>query len=88
MFRLVFPARFKRNLRDFLKKHPELRDALHEKLALIQRNPMDVRLRTHKLTGKFKDCFAAWITYEYRFVFSLDGDSVFLLAIGTHDEVY
>jgi mRNA-degrading endonuclease YafQ of YafQ-DinJ toxin-antitoxin module len=88
MFCLVLPPRFKRNLRGFLKRHPELGEVLQEKLTLLERNPMDSRLKTHRLTGKLKHCFAAWITYEYRLVFSLDDNSVFLLAIGTHDEVY
>ena len=88
MFRLVLSKRFEKNLRTFLVKHPDLESVFQERLAILQKNPRDARLKTHKLTGKLKDFLGAWITYEYRLVFSLDKKSIFLLAIGSHDEVY
>ena len=88
MRQLVLSNRFQKQLKNFLQKHPELRDVFREKLAILQKNPSDKILKPHKLTGKLKDFFAASITYEYRIVFYFDNDSVFLLAIGSHDEVY
>lgn len=88
MLQLVVSNRFKKNLRDFLRKHPELETISQQRIAILQKNPLDLRLKTHKLTGKLKDFLGAWITYEYRLVFYLDKKSIFLLAIGSHDEVY
>ena len=88
MLRVILSDRFRKKLRDFLKAHPELRAAIKEKLTILQENPRDPRLKTHKLTGKLKGFHAASITYEYRLVFYVEEDSIFLLALGTHDEVY
>ena len=88
MFRLVLSERFKKNLQEFLKKHPELESVSQEKLTILQKNPRDAQLKTHKLTGKLKSFLGCSITHEYRFVFYLQKDSIFLLAVGSHNEVY
>jgi mRNA-degrading endonuclease YafQ of YafQ-DinJ toxin-antitoxin module len=88
MFQLVFPKRFKRSLKVFLEKHPELQEAWQTRLAILQKNPRDPLLKAHKLTGKLKGYLAARITFEYRVVFYLEDNKIYLLAIGTHEEVY
>ena len=88
MFHLVLSGRFKKKLRDFLRARPELREIVREKLTILQENPHNPRLKTHKLTGKLKGFYAASITYEHRLVFYAEGNLIFLLALGTHDEVY
>lgn len=88
MPQIVLSDRFKKNLHDFLKKHPELRAIVKEKFELLELNPGDPRLKTHKLTGKLKGFLAASITFEYRIVFYVEKDVIFLLVIGGHEEVY
>ena len=88
MRRLVLSQRFKKNLKDFLLKHRELENIFHEKIDLLQQDPHCPSLKTHKLTGKLKNYWALSITYEYRLVFAIDEEAIYLLAIGTHDEVY
>ncbi len=88
MFRLVVSPSFKKQLRNFLKRCPELREAVENKFSILENNPRDSRLRTHKLAGKLKDLLAASITREYRIIFYFENKSIFLIAIGTHDEVY
>lgn len=88
MPRLVSSQRFKRNLRLFLRQHPTLRGAVVQALELLSEDPYDRRLRTHKLSGALKHCLAAFVTYEYRVVFAIEGDTIILLALGAHDEVY
>ena len=88
MFLLVLSPRFKKNLRSFLNKHPELEPVFKEKLDALVKNPQHPSLKTHKLTGRLRNFLAASITYEYRLVFYVDKNNIFLLAIGTHDEVY
>jgi len=53
---------------------------------IFRENPFDPRLGTHKLLGRYKDCWAFDIDYTYRikFIF-IDGDEVLFLDIGTHD---
>lgn len=66
MLRLVLSNRFKENLRNFLKKHPELEKTFRQKLTILQRNPHDPQLKTHKLTGKLKDFLGASIDFLRR----------------------
>lgn len=88
MFSIVVSKRFKKNLKVFLKKHPDLTLSIEEQMNLLQIDPFDHRLKTHPLTGKLKGTHALSISYEYRLVFSVHKDEIWLLAIGTHDEVY
>ena len=88
MYTLVVSKRFKKNLKLFLKKHPDLRLAVEERLDILQKNPLSNRMKTHTLTGKLKGVLALSITYEYRLTFLIEENAILLLAIGTHDEVY
>ncbi len=88
MAQLILSDRFRKNLRDFLRKHPELRATIKERFEILEQNPGDPRLKTHKLTGKLKGFLAASVTFEYRIVFRVGKDTIFLFAIGSHEEVY
>jgi len=57
-----------------------------EKEKIFRQNFFDSRLRTHKLSGKDKNCWAFWINNSYRikFIF-LSKKEVLFLDIGTHD---
>ena len=56
-----------------------------EKELIFRGNHFDPRLKTHKLSGKNKDCRAFWIDYHNRikFVF-LKQKEVLFLEIGPH----
>ncbi|MBU4332052.1 type II toxin-antitoxin system mRNA interferase toxin, RelE/StbE family [Patescibacteria group bacterium] len=56
-----------------------------QKINIFRVNPFDLRLKTHSLSGKSKDCLAFWITYSYRvkFIF-LSKREVLFLDVGTH----
>jgi mRNA-degrading endonuclease YafQ of YafQ-DinJ toxin-antitoxin module len=54
-------------------------------------------LKTHKLRGDLKGCWACSVNYSVRIVFAvgaietIDGvtaETILLLSVGTHDEVY
>ena len=68
MYRLVASKKFDKNLKKFLKKHPELSSAVKEKLKTLEHNPKDPKLETHKLSGVLKDRFGISITHEYRLI--------------------
>ena len=88
MYQLVPTTQFKRRLKVFIRKHPELTSVMEQRLEALRRNPTNPKLVTHKLTGKLKGKLALSITYHYRLAFQIDGRLVYLLSIGTHDEVY
>ena len=65
-----------------------------EALGLLVVNPFALQLETHKLKGKLSGSWACSAGYDLRIVFDFvkaekdTEDDIFLLAIGTHDEVY
>lgn len=56
-----------------------------EKEKVFREDPFDVRLRTHKLSGKDQGAWAFWVNDSYRikFIF-LPNKEVLFLDIGTH----
>jgi len=90
MYFLKVSRNFENKLKKFLSKRKELKNILKEKLEILQKNPFDPRLKTHKLSGKLKDFYAFWLTYEYRIVIKIYPKEKIIefYAIGSHDEVY
>jgi mRNA-degrading endonuclease RelE of RelBE toxin-antitoxin system len=69
------------------KKLPKkIKEKAKEKEKIFRENPFHPLLKTHKLHGKDKDCWAFWIDYRYRikFIF-LSENKVLFLDIGPHD---
>ena len=88
MFHLETTPRFDRRLVAFIKAHPDLRErtiALIDRLAV---SPFDPRNKTHKLGGRLRAFWGAYITWSYRIVFLLGDERIVLINIGSHDEVY
>lgn len=79
-------SRFEKNYRRLPK---EIKPIAKEKEKIFRENPLDPRLKTHKLSGEYRETWAFWINYRYRikFIF-LSGEEVLFLDIGTHDKVY
>ena len=61
------------------------------RLDLFITDPFNLKLKTHKLSGKLKDMWSFSLEYDLRVVFYFTKDKpkkVVLVDIGTHDEVY
>jgi mRNA-degrading endonuclease YafQ of YafQ-DinJ toxin-antitoxin module len=90
--RLVRTPAFIRAAKRFLKRHPEAVDSLAITLAMMEDDVFHRRLRTHKLQGDLDGCWACSGGYDVRIVFriisSSSNETIALLAVGTHDEVY
>ena len=52
MMTLVFGSSFKRAFKNNIKRRPELKPKIEEKLRLLAADPYNQILRTHKLKGK------------------------------------
>ncbi len=87
-YKLAPTSIYKRSYKSFVKKHPELVDKINEKLELLQNNPQAPSLKTHTLSGKLNGLQSFSITYEYRIVFMQAGETIYLLNLGSHDDVY
>jgi addiction module RelE/StbE family toxin len=94
MRQLVWSNTFRRALRRTLRRQPHLRPDLESTLRLLQEEPFAPRLATHKLKGKLAGTWACSVAYDVRILFefvpSPEGgeDDVFLVEIGSHEEVY
>ena len=87
-YKLAPTSIYRRAYKTFVKKHPELEHKIREKLEFLQNNPQDPLLKTHHLSGRLKRLQSFSISYEYRVVFKIEGDNIYLLNIGSYDEVY
>ena len=91
---LIWSETFIRALRKSVKKQPELRNDIEETLKLLTEDPFVTQLATHKLKGKLSGSWACSVGYDLRIVFDFvksstgQNDDIFLIEIGTHDEVY
>lgn len=91
---LIWGKTFIRALKRKIKKQPNLRSDIEKALRLLASDPFAPHLETHKLKGKLSGTWACSAGYDLRIIFSfVEGesqkeDSIFLIEIGTHDEVY
>ncbi len=81
MREVVFTARFDRLFRRLPKA---IRDATFEKLATYLDNPTHPSLRVKRIRGTDR-IWEMSITMNYRLTFELEGETVILRRIGTHD---
>jgi len=78
----------------WVRKRPDLHNDIAAVLRLLVGNPVAPQLETHKLKGKLSGSWACSVGYDLRTVFEFlkaeksGEDDIFLLGIGTHDEVY
>jgi len=91
---LIWSNAFTRSFKGWMRKRPDLHSDVAEALELLLVNPFAPQLETHKLKGKLSGSWACSAGYDLRIVFDFvkvekdKADDIFLLAIGTHDEVY
>ena len=93
MRKLIWSNTFIRLMKKILRKRPELRQDIEDTLKLLVRDAFAPQLRTHKLKGKLSGCWACSVGYNMRIVFEFvkakgKEDNIFLMEIGTHEEVY
>ena len=88
---LKSPA-FVRDLRSWLKSHPETATGLEATLELLSADSAHPSLHTHKLRGTLSGCWACSAGYDLRVVFEYvtneKSEAILLQSLGTHDQVY
>jgi mRNA-degrading endonuclease YafQ of YafQ-DinJ toxin-antitoxin module len=73
------------------RRNPRAAAAIEDVLGKLHEDAFDSRLRTHKLRGRENQwsCTAGYdLRIVFEFVMDQNVESILLLAIGTHDEVY
>ena len=89
-FTLIYPDRYIRRARKFLRKHPEIHNQYRKTLQLLELDPYHPSLRLHNLEGRLKGLSSVSINMSYRIGLELEvrGDEIILINIGSHDQVY
>ncbi len=92
MYQFVWERSFIRSYKKVIKNNIQLKDRIDSTLSIMYEDPFAQKLKTHKLHGDLQPLLASSINFEYRIVFSIkviNGvNSIILIDIGTHDEVY
>lgn len=94
MREIIWGKTFQRSFKKNSKKFPALDKEIEKTLKLLSENPFAPQLETHKLKGKLTGSWACTVRYDMRIIFDFvknesgAEDDIFLLEIGTHDEVY
>ena len=70
------------------KLKPPRDELLRAAVRRFAADPRDSLLRAHKLKGDLAGYWAFSVDEDMRVLFRWDGDVCFLVALGTHDEVY
>ncbi len=91
---LVLASSFKRAYKKLLRRQPEIKIIVDERLALLAIDPFDPTLQSHKLKGKLSGSWACSVEYDCQIVFNFvenaesGEEEILLIDIGSHDEVY
>lgn len=94
MIKLVKTSYFTKSAKRLLNDNPQLALKLRATLEILEINPFNPTLKTHKLKGKLKGLYACSVERDLRIIFDIntnkqdDSIDVILLNIGTHDDVY
>lgn len=90
MTHIITSKKFKKVAKKFFKKHPEVISRYKKTMNLIIEDPFHPSLRLHKLSGDLEGTYSISITMQYRITleFYIEGNSIILLNIGSHEEVY
>ncbi len=89
---IIASKTFTRDAKRILKRNPQFAESVKTTLIMLESDVFHPQLKTHRLKGKLKDCWACSVAYDLRIVFEIvkheDEDAILLQTIGTHDEVY
>lgn len=91
---LIWNKSFVRASKRFMKKNPKLTQDIENTLKCLVDDPFAEHLETHKLKGKLSGTWVCSLGYNLRIFFEFvtnenkEEDDVYLIDIGTHDEVY
>jgi addiction module RelE/StbE family toxin len=87
---LIYTESYIKKAKKFFRKHPDLLKRYGKTLKLLEINPTHPSLRLHKLEGKHEGLYSTSINMNYRISleFIVKKDSIILINVGSHDEVY
>ncbi|MCT7959110.1 type II toxin-antitoxin system mRNA interferase toxin, RelE/StbE family [Laspinema sp. D1] len=94
MRNLVWTPSFVRGFKRLIRRNPQLKTQIQQTLEQLSTEPFYPSLRTHKLKGDLEEFWACSIDYSHRIIFRFvsnpetELEEIFLVSLGSHDEVY
>lgn len=80
--KIYYSGKFEREYKNLSLK---LKKAAEEKEKIFRKNPLDPRLKTHKLKGALKEFWSFSISWQYRIVFEfVDENTIWFHSVGDH----
>lgn len=83
---IVPSLRFKKDLKNLLGKDGGYQRKTAKCLWLLNENINHPSLRLHKLVGT--EIYSVSVDMKIRILIQVNGQEIYLLRVGTHDEVY
>ena len=94
MTKLILSTKFKRAVRKFTRRNPQLQAKIEDTISRMCEDAINPSLGTHKLEGKLAGLLSCSCGYDCRIIFSMEtveetGEvEIVLLNVGSHEEVY
>jgi addiction module RelE/StbE family toxin len=91
---VIWTPKSLRAFKRLTRKNPSLRPLIEQTLRQLTQDPFQPSLHTHKLKSELSNVWSCSIDYSYRILFEFieksdsGEDSLLLINLGTHDEVY
>lgn len=83
--RIVFQKSFQK---DFAKCSEKIQIQTEERVALFLRDRFHPLLNLHMLRGEYAECWSLNVNSDHRVIFMLAADTMYLIRIGTHSQLY
>jgi len=84
--KLILSSRFQKDLSKLLNSNPQMKRKITKTFKLIQRDLNHPSLRLHKLSGT--NNWSISVDISIRTIFHKEKEKLFLLRIGSHNQVY
>jgi len=84
--KIYFTERFIKKIEKMQKNNPSLNLKVQKTLRVFKNNPSHPSLRLHKISTSSN--YSISVNMEIRIILNWKRDMVYILNIGTHDEVY
>jgi mRNA-degrading endonuclease YafQ of YafQ-DinJ toxin-antitoxin module len=86
VYALSLSAKFQKQLGKLVKGNSSLSSQFKKAVKLLAKNPKTTSLRLHKIKGE--DYWSVSVNRSIRILIKFEDNKIYLLEIGTHDEVY
>ncbi|MDP3941328.1 MAG: type II toxin-antitoxin system mRNA interferase toxin, RelE/StbE family [bacterium] len=86
--RLNYTQNFRKNYKKRISNNPNLTQRFKKRLELFLSSPSHPLLRSHKLAGAKKDLRSFSVAGDIRVIYYQEGETIYLVDIGSHNQVY